>query len=111
MHFGRRPYVYSYLKNILGFYFLFLFQRDIRLRHGSMLGTQRERKFFFKTELFSKRNMEFLWSTTFLTTAGTLLAHFLSLFQKKRKKRKIETKQKQTNHEIQSRQTANYLRC
>ena len=30
MHFGRRPYVYSYLKNILGFSFLFLFQRDIR---------------------------------------------------------------------------------
>ena len=44
--------------------------------------------------------MEFVWSATFLTTAGTLLADFLSLFQKKRKKRKIETKQKQTNHEI-----------
>ena len=76
-----------------------------------MLGTQRERKVFLKTELFSKRNMEFLWSATFLTTAGTLLAHFLSLFQKKRKKGKIETKQKQTKHEIQSRQTANYLSC
>ena len=35
-----------------------------------------------------------------LTTARTLLAHFLSLFRKKRNKRKIETKQKQTKREI-----------
>ena len=45
--------------------------------------------------------MEFLRSAAFLTTAGTLLAHFLSLFRKKkRKKRKIETKQEQTKHDI-----------
>ena len=53
-----------------------------------MLGTQRERKVFLKREFFSKRNMEFLWSATFLTTAGTLLAHFLSLFKKKERKEK-----------------------
>ena len=52
-----------------------------------MLGTQRERKVFLKTEFFPIRNMEFLWSAAFLTTAGTLLAHFLSLFQKKKEKK------------------------
>ena len=57
-----------------------------------MLGAQRERKVFLKTELFSKGNMEFLWSATFLTTAGTLLAHFLSLFQKKKKENKNRNK-------------------
>ena len=57
-----------------------------------MLGTQRKRKVFLKTELFSKRIMEFLWSATFLTTAGTLLAHFLCLFQKKKKENKNRNK-------------------
>ena len=39
--------------------------------------------------------MEFLWSAAFLTTAGTVLVYF----EKKRNKRKIETKRKQTKHE------------
>ena len=86
MHFGRRPRVYSYFKNMSGLSFCYYFNvTSDEVTVACWVPKQKE-TFLENRVFFSKRNVEFLWSASFLTTAGTLLAHFLSLFKKKKEK-------------------------
>ena len=83
--------MYSYSKNISAFFFCDYFKETADDFTAAMVGTQTKGEVFLKTEFFFLKIWSFYGRLHSVTTAGTLLVHFPSLFGKKKKK---ETQEK-----------------